>query len=170
MMLIDRVIRWLAYACAGVATLMLVAITAVVGFGVFVRYVLGTPEPWTDELVSYLLVYVVMLGAAEVTVDLLTVRLGPRWHRVVELWGMAAVIVVAAVWVYSGWDMVAFSGRINMRSEGYLAVPLTWVQFAIPLGGALIALAALYRFVQALRPGWQSGKGGGHFGGTGPQS
>ncbi len=176
MPLIDRAVRWVAYACASVATAMLVAIAGVVGYGVFVRYVLGAPEPWTDELVSYLLVYVVMLGAAEVirrgdsiTVDLLTTRLGPRWQRAVEIWGMAAVVVVASVWIYSGWDMVAFSARIRMVSEGYLAVPLTWVQFAIPLGGALIALAALYRLVQALRPGWKS-SGGGHLGGGGPRS
>lgn len=174
MRLIDQAIRWIAFACAGLATLMLVAATGIVGYGVVMRYVLGTPEPWTDELVSYLLVYIVMLAAAEVvrrgdsiSVDLLTTRLSARGRRWVEVWGMAMVVIVAAVWAYSGWDMVAFSARIRMVSEGYLAIPLTWTQFSIPLGGALIGLAALHRLVRTLADGADDAAGGGE--GAGPR-
>ena len=53
----------------------------VTAFSVFRRYVLGSPLTWTDELSGFLVVAIVMLGAAEVlrrgehvSVDILSER------------------------------------------------------------------------------------------------
>lgn len=88
---LDRTIgavTWTAAAAgAGVVLLMM----SLVGYSVVNRYLLGTPVTWIDELSGYLVVALVMLGAAEslrrgdhIAVDLITSRLGARagaWPR-----------------------------------------------------------------------------------------
>lgn len=155
--LLDRVVTLVSRAALAIAILMLAVALVSVCYGVFMRYGLNRPVTWVDELVGYLLVYIVMLGAAEtlrsgevISVDLLSERFGRRGRLAVELFGMAAVVVVGAVLASTGWDMVAFSARISRLSEGYLAIPLAWTQFSVPLGGVLIALAGLNRLLAAL--------------------
>lgn len=153
--LFDRVIQRLAEIGAIISALLVIVMTGLVGYGVVMRYVLNAPTVWTDELVSYLVVYLVMLAAAEalrhrehIAVDLLTDRLGPRGRHIVEIWGMVAVILVSVVLIQTGWGMVSFSRMVGLISEGYLAVPMYIPQLAVPLGAAMLLLAALNRLLR----------------------
>lgn len=155
--LLNRIVAVAARIALAIGIAMLAVSLAAVCYGVVMRYGLNAPVTWTDELVGYLLVYIVMLGAAEtvrrgdsIAVDVLSERFGPRGRRAVEIFGMAAVVLVGGVVMTTGWDMVAFSARIGRLSEGYLVIPLAWAQFAVPLGGGLLALAGLNRLLAAL--------------------
>ena len=140
-----------------VASLLILAMTAIVGYGVAARYLFNRPQVWTDELVSYLVVLLVMAAAAEVlrrgehiTIDLVVERLGARAAFWVEVAGMVAVLVVSVVLIVSGLEMIAFSRDMGIRSVGYLSV-LIWIpQSALPLGFALVALAAANRLLRLL--------------------
>ena len=144
-------------AAGAVASLLILAMTAIVGYGVAARYLFNRPQVWTDELVSYLVVLLVMTAAAEVlrrgehiSIDLLVERLGPRAAFWVEVAGMVAVLVVSAILIVSGLEMIAFSRDMGIRSVGYLSV-LIWIpQSALPLGFALVALAAVNRLLRLL--------------------
>ena len=124
---------------------------------VVLRYLFDRPQVWTDELVGYLLVVRVMAGAADVLrrgehigVDLLTERLSPRFRRLAELWGLAAVILVSGCLVAAGWELAEFSYSIGLFSEGYLELPLWLPQAAVPAGAALLAIAAINRLLRLL--------------------
>ena len=165
--LADRAVGAVAKTALAAAMVLLAVSLAAVCYGVFMRYVLNDPVVWTDELVSFLLVYIVMLGAAEtlrrgelLAVDVLSERFSPRGRQAVEVAGMAVVMAVGGVLISSGSDMVQFSARINRLSEGYLAVPLAWTQFAIPLGGGLLVLAAASRLLGVLTGRVALGPGG----------
>jgi C4-dicarboxylate transporter DctQ subunit len=55
---------------------------------------------------------------------------------------MVAVLAVSVVLIVSGVEMIAFSREMGIRSVGYLSV-LIWIpQSALPLGFALVGLAA----------------------------
>jgi C4-dicarboxylate transporter DctQ subunit len=80
---LDRAVDLLIRAAGAFASLLILAMTAIVGYGVAARYLFGQPQVWTDELVSYLVVLLVMTAAAEVlrrgehiSIDLLVERLG----------------------------------------------------------------------------------------------
>ena len=106
-------LAWFAAALgAGVVILMM----TVVIYSVINRYVLGTPVTWSDELSGYLVVALVMLGAAEalrrgdhISVDLITGRLGPGRQRLVEAWGNILVLVVAVSLLISGKATIQYS-------------------------------------------------------------
>ena len=138
----------------GVAT---VAITGLVTFDVLMRYFLGEPQLFVDELANFLQVLVVFWGLAwtfrvggHVRVDLVTAHLpGPAraWLRVVTLAiGIALLLVMAWVtWLSVGeaWE--------QRRVSTVMLYPL-WLPMAlIPTGLLLMALAMLGPLVRQVR-------------------
>jgi len=145
----DRLSRLVSDVGIAVAGLAMLASLGLVVYGVALRYGLNQPQTWLDEVVGYLLVATVMLGACDalrkrehIAIDLLTARLGRRARFLVAVLGLIAVGLTALLFIDEGWETVAFSKMVDMRSTGYLAAPLWIVQALIPLGGALLLLNA----------------------------
>jgi len=70
------------------SALCVVAMVGIVAMQIFLRYVLGHPFVWADELANYLFVWEIYLGAsvlvrydAHLTVDIVINRLSPRVER-----------------------------------------------------------------------------------------
>jgi TRAP-type C4-dicarboxylate transport system permease small subunit len=155
---LERLVRRLARIGIALAAAALLVSLALIAWSVVMRYFLNQPIAWVDELVGYLLVVSVMLAAADalqegehIAVDIVTERLGPRGRRIVLLIGLVAVAVSAALLVYEGYDMVAFSKMVNLLSNGYLAVPMWIPQLAVPVGALLLLAAAIVGFAAAWR-------------------
>ena len=150
-------VRWVTLSGAGLASLLVLTVFGVVSYSVFMRYVLGTPVTFSDELNGFIVVAMVALGAGEVLlrgehfgVDLLTERAGPRTRWVVEVWGMIGVILVASAILYSAILMVQFSYDFGVYSEGYLGVQMWIPQGFLLIGMIILILAALARIVTLL--------------------
>ncbi len=153
--LLDNVDRRLALGCAAVGAMLVLVTVALVTYSVFMRYLLNIPQTWTDELVGYFLVYIVMLGVAEslrrgdhIGVDLITEHLPCKVRKAMDIWGMVAVIAMALAMLYSSYLMVAFSYQVNLYSDGYVEAPLWIPQAALLLGYGLLALSALNRLLR----------------------
>ncbi len=147
--LIGRLIRGLSFAGAAAAAVLVIVMLASVSYSVFMRYVLGTPVTWTDELSGYLVVALVMFGTAEALikgdhfgVDLLTSRLRGSRKKAVAIWGLIAVVLVGCAILYSAILMVRFSWDFGMYSEGYLEMPMWLPQSALIVGSVLLILTA----------------------------
>lgn len=131
------------------AACVLVAL-ALIGYSVVVRYFLGEPSLWIDEVVSFLVIAIVMFGAAcalregrHIGVDLVTEMMSPRLQRWAQIWSMSVVLVLSVFLIVNGWQTAMFSKSIGMVTQGYLELPLYHLQLLIPLGGFLLALAAV---------------------------
>jgi C4-dicarboxylate transporter DctQ subunit len=158
MSLVDRLVHRLAALGVAVAAVALLASLVLIVYSVVMRYCLGQPAPWVDELVGYLLVACVMLAAADallegehLAVDLVTERLGRRGKRLTLLFGLVAVGLSALLLTVEGWDMVAFSRMVGLMSNGYMAMPMWVPQLLIPIGAVLMLLAAVAAFAAAVR-------------------
>ena len=149
---LERAVGWLTWLCAAAATVLVLLTLVLTGYSVLQRYVFGTPVTWTDELFGYLVVGMVMLGAAEalrrgdhISVDLLTSRLGRGARRWFDLWAMLLVIAVAVTLIIGASRMVRYSYGFGIYSEGYLEMPMWIPQSVFLIGAALLALTAVCR-------------------------
>jgi C4-dicarboxylate transporter, DctQ subunit len=160
MRIFDRLVAWLAMLGLALAASALLASLTLIVYSVGMRYFLNRPQAWVDEAVGYLLVASVMLAAAaalrdgeHICVDIVTEKLSSRGRRVIGFAGLIAVAVTAALLVFEGYGTVEFSRMVGLRSNGYLALPLWIPQLLIPIGAAVLGLAALAALVTpGLRP------------------
>jgi TRAP-type C4-dicarboxylate transport system permease small subunit len=153
-----RLIRALARAGLALAAAAMLASLALIVYAVFQRYVLGAPVPWTDELVGYLLVPLVMRAAADpllegehISVDILTDRLGPGGKRITLMTGLVASAATGVLILLEGLGMVSFARMVGLRSNGYLATPMWLPQVMVPIGGGLLVAASLAALWHAWR-------------------
>lgn len=149
MELLDRLVRGAARVGLALAALAMLASLVLVCYAVFERYVLDTPMPWTDELVGYLLVAMVMLAAGDallqgehISVDIVTERLSGSGRRFVLRIGLVAVALVGALILLQGLGMIRFDRMVGLRSNGELAAPMWIPHVFIPIGGGLLLAAA----------------------------
>lgn len=156
----ERLVRALAQMGVVLAAASLLASMALIGYSVVMRYFLNRPIAWVDELAGYLLVGSVMLAAADtllsgehIRVDVLVERLSARGRHVALLTGLLAVGASAALLATEGAEMVAFARMVGLMSNGYLAVPMWIPQLLVPVGAALMGLAAIVAFAAAWRAG-----------------
>lgn len=154
---LDKVTAAAAWMFIALGAAITIVMALSITYSVVLRYVLNTPQVWTDELLGYLLVALVMFGLGEtvrrgdhINVDLITARLGPRGRVVARVWGLVAMIAVAAVLLVRSWDMVAFSRMVDLLSDGYLAMPIWIPQSSLLIGFSLMILASVNQLLRIL--------------------
>ena len=143
-------------AAIGAAVVLLMM--SVVAYSVINRYILNSPITWTDELSGYLVVALVMLGAADalrrgdhISVDLITTRFTGQGQRIVKIWSYFTVLVFSSALLISTKETIDYSINFGILSEGYLQVPMWIPQSFLILGGSLIFLVALAKLMRALK-------------------
>jgi len=145
----------IAISAAGV-----LASLGLIAWAVVMRYAFNRPPVWVDEVVAFMLVGIVMLGAAQslrrgehIGVDILVAKLGPRGRYWAQLWSSASVLVVSVILIVNGWQTSMFSRKLGVLTEGNLEIPVFWLQLFLPLGGCmmlLVSLEAIARLVAGL--------------------
>ncbi len=159
---LGRLVSALCTLAMGIAAACLLASFALIGWAVLMRYAFNAAPVWVDEVVGFALVAIVLLGAAQtlrrdehIGVDLLVTKLptaGRRWARI---WSALVVGVIAGVLVINGWGTASLARTLGLVTEGSLEWPTWWLMLLMPIGGALLLLAAieaLWRAAAGLGP------------------
>ena len=150
----DRAVRAISAGALQIAAAACLICFALMCYSVAMRYFFGAPQSWIDYAVGWLVVAMVMFAAPaaqftgeHVAVDTISERLRGRPRRALTLIGLMCVAATAAIMIWEGSAMVAFSRLTGMMTELY-PVRLWWIQVLVPAGFALM-LAVV--FVQLLR-------------------
>jgi TRAP-type C4-dicarboxylate transport system permease small subunit len=131
--------------CMWIAGLGIVAMSLVIPWGVFARYVLGSGSQWPEPVAIMLMTVFTFFGAAvtyraagHIAVKTLTQAVPPRWRRAMEI---AADLLMLAL---SGF-MVVWGFKLVLETMGQTLSDLPWVPVGIsylPLPvGSLITVA-----------------------------
>lgn len=155
----DRMVTGLVRLCGALSTLLILVIFVQIVVAVTRRYILDRPLQWNDEMIGYLLVATVMLGAAEalrrgdhIAIDLLASRLGPGPARVQAALAHLSVMAFAGIVGLSIWESIAFARSFGSYSVGYIEIE-TWIpQVPVVLGAALLFLSAALGLFRTIRP------------------
>ena len=149
--------------------LLIVVVLALTTAGVVARYVVGHPLEGVDEACGFMVVAMVMAGAAEalrtghhIRIDLIMGLVGPRGRRWLDAWANLAVLVFAVLLVRTGWHTAAFSYDFDAYSSGQLELPLWIPQATLPVGAALLGIVAFAKLVGTLAGNEPDERAGGH--------
>lgn len=145
-----RAAKALSRLGGALSALLILVVLGITVVSVFNRYMLNKPIMGVDEGTGFLVVAIVMLGAAEalrrgdhIRIDLLVDHASPRLRWWLELWSLASVICFAALLLVASWHTVRFSRAFGAYSTGYLSIPMWIPQSTMVVGSVLLGLAAL---------------------------
>jgi TRAP-type C4-dicarboxylate transport system permease small subunit len=132
-------------ACIWISGIAIVVMSAIIPWGIFTRYVLGTGSQWPEPISIQLMVLFTFLGAAvayragsHIAVALLTDRL-PAGMRHVLRGGIHLLMLVVAVFA------IVYGTRLCIGTWGQVIGQLPWMPVGltytpVPIGGLVTAL------------------------------
>lgn len=131
----DRVSEVLGYLIGGWFCVLLL----VLFWQVIARFLINASSSWTEELASYSLVWIVMIGISigvhELTipkVEIFTNKLAPRAQTVLEVVVHALCCLLFLVFAVKGIQMAQ---KMLPQKVASLGVSVTYFYLAIPIGG-----------------------------------
>jgi TRAP-type C4-dicarboxylate transport system permease small subunit len=109
---------------------------------VFMRYVVGRPWGWVEEVTVFTFVWLSMLGASAVVhaeghcaIDVLVRRLPLKWQRIVGIVSDLIVLATLLLLIVYGIDLT-IKGQTKLTP--ILGIPYSYVDAAVPVSCALM--------------------------------
>jgi TRAP-type C4-dicarboxylate transport system permease small subunit len=137
-------------ACVLLAGTALVAISAVIPWGVYTRYVVNRAASWPEPTAVLLTIVLTFFGAAacyrtstHMSVSVFVRLMSGRWKRAAELLAEALVAALALFMVIYGERLCAATWYQAIADFPSLSVGVTYLP--IPIGGAVTFLFVLER-------------------------
>ena len=139
-----------------IAGVLLALVVVIVLLQVFGRYILRISLSWPEELARYVLVWLMIFGAAaaaasrsQIVVDTLLELVPASVRRALEALSALAGLVAVALLVWTSQPLIfGPAGRSTSPATG---IPSFWIYLAVPVGGALLVLFALAELAEILR-------------------
>lgn len=145
-------VRWLLEQCV---VLIVAALVLDVLWGVFSRFILGAPSRWTEEVATFLLIWVAFLGAAvafsreeHLGLDYFVKKLDHEAQWLLALIVQCLVIAfTTAVMIFGGYILVSETLQAGQVTPA-LGLRMGYVYLAVPLSGLFINLFSLERILE----------------------
>lgn len=150
----ERLLAPLVKVGGAISTALILVTLALTTYSVFMRYVMGMPPTWIDQMTGFLLVAMVMFGVSEayrrgdhIAIDLLTANLSSGMARLRAVWSEICVLAFSVVLILSTWEAIHFSMDFGAYTSGAIEVA-SWIpQLPMLIGGVLLALMAIARLI-----------------------
>jgi TRAP-type C4-dicarboxylate transport system permease small subunit len=145
-----RAMERLYLACIVVSAAALVAITLVIPYGVFMRYVMGSASSWPEPFSVLAMVLFSFLGGAaayranvHICVQMLTDAVGPALRTWLLRFADAAMIATGLFMLVYGVQLVQVTWNQTIGEFPTLSVGITYLP--IPIGGLVTLLFIVER-------------------------
>jgi TRAP-type C4-dicarboxylate transport system permease small subunit len=152
---LDAAVLLLARALAALAAAAVAGMAVIVVASVVMRYALGSPFRFSEELAGLLLAMAAFLAmpltvAADlnIRVTLLPDRLPPPARRALFVFGQLILAAFGTVFLLEAWKLADFTIARNLKTEQARLVLAPWMIMMVAAVG-LLTLLAVWR---ALRP------------------
>ena len=136
----------LASAMGALLVAVLVTLTAA---AVFMRYVMGAPISWTEEVSAILMIWIIMLGAIScewhrqhLTIDFAVAWLPRPGRRLLAVAVALLSVAVLLTMAWLGWGLARASG---FKRTQILGVSWFWMNLAVVVGALGAAAVTLWQ-------------------------
>jgi TRAP-type C4-dicarboxylate transport system permease small subunit len=128
--------------CIWIAGLAILAMSAIIPWGIFTRYVLGTGSQWPEPVSILLMVMFTFFGAAagvrantHIAVEMLTERLPESVQRLAQKTVSLLMALLAVFMVVWGWKLASQMFQQSVPDLPWMPVGITYLP--VPIGGAI---------------------------------
>jgi TRAP-type transport system small permease protein len=139
-------------SCFYTGALFATAMTLVVIINIFSRYFLNYAISWAEEISRYLMVWMVMLGAAMGVRSATHFRMEMIEHffreGVKPLFHWFTLTVFSLVGFVLLWHGMILLPLTNYQYATATQIPMSWVYISLPLSGCLMIFFVIERFLQ----------------------
>lgn len=160
--MLDRITAFnarLSHAILWLAAAGLVAMTLIIGWQVYARYVLNASPSWSEQTSLLLMTWYAVLAAAagfnegfHIRIMALQNSMPEKAARIMRL--VAELVVIACGFMMLIWG-IELTTIISSHVIPSLGISRSWAYLPLPIAGAAIILFCTTRFVgELLRPGW----------------
>lgn len=140
--------RWSCRGCIALAAGGVAALSALVIWTVFMRWVMGQPPHWAEELPQLVLVWTTLLAAVSCTRNRTHLSAGllpllvhsPRVQRITGRITDAMILIMLLMLAKAGWDLTGITMR---QTTTALQIPAGIVYLSVPLSCVAMALVQL---------------------------
>jgi TRAP-type transport system small permease protein len=151
MQVLDRILHLVDQVMEAVCHLLLVAITAVTVLQVFLRFVMGSPTSWSEEIALLLLIWfgMIAIGIAvrrhgHIAIMAVRDRLPQRLAHAVDAFAQLLILAFSLTLFAKSFDLIALAGVQLMPATG---ISRAWLYYPALLGGLLMSVNALGNLV-----------------------
>ena len=137
-------------------SILLVAMCIVAVLQVASRYILREPFGWTEELCTFLFVWLVFIGASltlktneHFAVEILVDKLPAGVSKIVKIFSLLLVLFFAILLFWFGLRL-SMTGARSITAA--LEIPRTVPYSAVPFGALLMAIRTLERLFKIFKP------------------
>ena len=152
-----RITQWIDTVLAHTLIVLMVVIVLDVSWQVITRFILQRPSSFTEELATFLLIWIGLLGASyalrtksHLGIDVLTYKLKGVKRCVVDIIVYMFVFVFALfVMLIGGLQLVQLTFTLNQMSAA-MNISMGYVYLVIPLSGMLMMFYSLLFIKEAV--------------------
>ena len=156
----NLLIKYLDYTLSRLSILLMTVLVLTVLLQVFMRYIVGSPVTFTEELSRFLLIWLGLLAASyayrqrsHLALDLLILKLKGRQkvtlnvviHTLIGLFSLAVLVIGGIQLVYLTYILEQYSSALE--------ISMAIVYISVPLSGVAITIYAVDFILQEL--GWR---------------
>jgi TRAP-type transport system small permease protein len=156
----QRGINWVVKVTDLVTITIMAILFAIMICSIFFRYVLNDSLLWSDEVLVWGLVWIVMLGSVgvmaqwrHVYVPVAVLALPDRWRIPLVILSKALTMIFLGLIVYYG--IQVFQARFH-RVSPTLGLSTKWEKLALPVGSALMLWVGTLQIILDVRA-WLAG-------------
>ncbi len=124
---------------------------------VFTRYALKNPSSWTEELATFLMIWVGLLGSsvalnrgAHLGIDYLVMKLSPKKYLLASLFAFAVVALFSLLVMVVGGTQLVSRTLITKQVSPALQLKMGYVYLAIPISGFFLVIYSVELFIENL--------------------
>lgn len=139
-----------------ISVVLLIALSVILVFQVFSRYVMAMPFTWTEEAARFIFIWMVFIGAAalasknaHIAVTFITEVLPPTPARWVVRFAALITTVSAGVVAWASFEFVEKTAALPSPAMG---LPMFWVYLAPALSFLLVALHSIEYIITGQEP------------------
>lgn len=147
--------KFLSHLDSFVAVASLLIIIAITLGGVVMRYIVGRPFAWLEEMQLFFFIYAIFFGGSvafrmgnQVSIDLIANRLGPKARRALDIFDYIFTMGILLYLMFGG---IGLTQSVSGKVTPYFKISYTYIDIAAPIGILLMIIQYTYVFIDQMK-------------------